>query len=274
MKAAFSLTTLWCLLFVQSAVASEPLEPSIELNATPGGVAYGTWAKSTVRPAPVLFVLAGTVEQTLGGEYFRQCGNQLAELGYVCVSIDLPCHGSQMCEGSGLSCWSQRAARGDNFVEECNARLSAVLDHLIETGVADRNKVAVCGTSRGGYLAIHFAAHDHRILCAAAFAPVTNLAALSEFAKVVEAPLVKLLSLEAHANRLVGRPVWIIMGDQDERVGTEHAVALGERMAAAASEKQVDNRMEVHVIPGTPGHTSPQGASQLAADWIVGQMAQ
>lgn len=277
MKAAYSIAIVGCwmvLMNAASSAAAAPAEPTVELGKTADGVEYGTWSTKAARPAPLLIILAGTIEDTLSSPYFRQCGNQLAEQGYLCASIDLPCHGKQVrdSERSGLSGWSQRAARGDNFVAECNQRLASVVDHLIEAGAVDPSRMAVCGTSRGGYLAIHFAAHDHRVQCAAAFGPVTDLAAVSEFRAVAEAPLVRQLSLASHAEKLVGRPVWISIGHADERVGTQHAVALGELMEKLARERQIEHRMQVHVVPGTPGHTTPKGAPQQAADWIAEQM--
>jgi hypothetical protein len=37
---------------------------------------------------------------------------------------------------------------------------------------------------------------------------------------------VKNLSLKNQAEKLAGRPVWIIIGDVDERVGTHHAIEV------------------------------------------------
>ncbi len=242
----------------------------VTVGMTPGGTEYGLWGPTGNRPAPVLFVLAGTIDGTLGSPYFRQCGNELAADGFLSVSIDIPCHGTQTRPGqpSGLGGWSARAAHGDDFVAESNARLSQVLTHLIETRVADPERIAVCGTSRGGYLAIQFAAHDARVTCAAAFAPVTDLAALREFREVADRPLVKKLSLLNQAERLAGRPVWIVIGDRDERVGTHHAVTLAEKLTAAAREKGRTSGVELLVKPEPRGHTTPAGSSQLAANWI------
>jgi len=249
---------------------ADPGESQVTVQKTSGGVEFGTWSSDITAPAPTLFILAGTIQSTLDSKYFRQCGNALAERGYLCVSIDIPCHGSQTRsdQPNGLGGWSHRAGTDDDFVAEFNARMSAVLDHLIESGATDPSKVAVCGTSRGGFLAYHFAAHDPRVKCAAGFAPATDLAALSEFKGKEQHPLVKRLSVLSQADRLAGRSVWIIIGDQDERVGTHHAIELAQGITAASLAKKVPSRVELHVMPEPRGHTTPRGASQLAADWI------
>ncbi|NQV28111.1 MAG: prolyl oligopeptidase family serine peptidase [Rhodopirellula sp.] len=265
------LLAVW-LLCSSSLPAQESPEPFVR-RTIPDGIEYGLWNRTDSAPAPVLFVLAGTIESTLGKPYFRQCGNELAEHGWVCVTIDLPCHGTQAVEGqpTGLSGWSDLATRKRDFVAESNARLTRVLDHLIESGVADPERIAACGTSRGGFLAIHFAAHDKRVKCAAGFAPVTDLAALSEFRAIVDDPFVATLSLESRIEQLTGRPVWIVIGDQDERVGTDRANVFAQKLTAASRAKKQDSRVELNILPEPRGHSTPPGSSKRAANWILRQ---
>jgi dienelactone hydrolase len=252
----------------------EPIS-TITIEKTPGGVEFGIWGEISEKPAPLLFVLSGTINSTLSSAYFRQCGNELvAEHGFLLVSIDIPCHGSQGgdVKPNGLSGWASRAADGDDFVAENNARMSEVLDHLIETGVADPKMVAACGTSRGGFLALHFAAHDKRVECAAGFAPVTDPAALSEFGGLEGDAFVKSLDLESRAAQLAGRPLWVVIGDQDSRVSTARVIAFAQAVTRASIEQKVDSRIDLHVIAEPRGHSTPHGSAELAAKWIHRQM--
>ncbi|MEZ6087716.1 MAG: prolyl oligopeptidase family serine peptidase [Pirellulaceae bacterium] len=254
-------------------VAQEQPSRQIVRCATPDAIEYGIWNSNRQLAAPTLFVLSGTIESSLEKPYFRQCGNELAKHGWICVSIDLPCHGTfaTQDEPSGLSGWSYLAARERNFVEQSNDRLTSVLDDLIKTGATDPERVAVCGTSRGGFLALHFAAHDRRVRCAAGFAPVTDLAALSEFRAVATEPFVKSLSLENVAGELAGRPLWLVIGDQDERVGTDQAIAFARKVTAASRAHQLESRIELNVLPEPRGHTTPDGSATRAASWILNQ---
>ncbi len=259
-----------------SAIAAETNESLVVRQKTPDGVEFGMWGHPPTNPAPTLFMLASTIESTLGAPYFRQCGNELAELGYLIVSIDLPCHGDQSVEGEppGLSGWSHRVEENQDFVAKFNNRISSVLDHLIAAGLTDSDRVAVGGTSRGGFLAVHFAAHDPRVKSVAAFAPVTELAALREFSRNQEHPLVAQLSLSRQAERLAGRPVWIVIGDRDDRVGTQHVIDLATRLSAVAREREIASNVELHILSEPRGHTTPQGSSKLAADWIHRHLSQ
>ena len=257
-------------------VGAPAVEPSrtVQVLRTESGARFGIWGEPSKLPAPTLFVLASTIEETLGQAYYRQSGNLLAERGYLCVSVDLPCHGPQRRpdEPQGLDGWRARIEHNEDFVAETNARLGQVLDHLIAAGYTDAAKVAACGTSRGGFLALHFAACDARVKCVAAFAPVTDLGVLREFQGAAQHPLVRSLALAQQADKLAGRAVWVAIGDQDERVGTDHAIALARRVTAASLEKGVPSRVELHVLPEPRGHTTPSGAPEQAAAWISRQM--
>lgn len=264
----------------QPARQSEALKTSgkghntVQHFKTADGVEFGVWPKLADKPAPTLFVLGSTIDETLGNPYFRQCGNQLAEKGYQCVSIDLPCHGSQQSDGirAGLVGWADRVEKNWPLVEEANKRLSSVLSHLIDSGKADARRIAVCGTSRGGYLALHFANSDARVDCVAAFAPVTDLAELREFTSIKELPAVKSWAIHNHAQRLSAIPVWLVIGDQDQRVSTEKTIQLARQLTAAAVKNKQPSSVDLHVMAEPRGHTTPDGSVQLAADWIDGQL--
>ncbi|MFH1918597.1 MAG: alpha/beta fold hydrolase [Planctomycetota bacterium] len=241
---------------------------------TESGVTFGIWGDPSNSPAPTLFVLASTIQETLGQAYFRQSGNVLAEQGYLLVSLDLPCHGQETRadEPQGLEGWRARSERNEDFVAETSARLTQVLDHLIAAGYTDGKKVAACGTSRGGFLALHFAASDPRVRCVAAFAPVTDLGVLREFQGVAQLPLVRSAALSNQAEKLAGRAIWLVIGDQDERVGTDHTIALARRVTAASIKERLPSRIELHVMPEPRGHTTPSGAAEQAAAWINRQL--
>jgi dienelactone hydrolase len=266
---------LWLGALGLSVMPATATETPVKLMETTTGVQFGLWGRETVAPAPTLFILANSIDGTLGDPYFRQSGNQLAEQGYLCVTIDIPGHGEQhrADEPEGLAGWRYRLDHDENLVAETNRRLSEVLDFLIATGRTDPSKVAACGTSRGGFLAMQFTAAEPRVKCVAAFAPVTDLLALREFDGAGNNALVTSLSVINQAEKLADRPVWIIMGDRDERVGTDQAVALARAITASALTQGLNPAVELHVLPEPKGHTTPHGAPAQAATWIAAQLA-
>ena len=262
------------LLFSACLLAAEtPGKDAVKILSTKAGVRYGIWPDVPKSPAPLLFVLGGTIEDTLGVPYFRQCGNQLAAQGCVCVSVDMPCHGNEQRAGepAGIEGWRYRCEQGENIATDVAMRLSAVLDHLLETGAVDPERIAACGTSRGGFMAMHFAALEPRVKCVAAFAPVADLTVLREFQGIKERKVVDSLTLTNHADRLAGRGVWLIIGDRDDRVGTDQTIELARRITAAALEKKVPALVDLHVVAEPQGHTTPAGAAEQAAVWFQQQ---
>jgi len=249
-------------------------ESDLKYMKTKTGVEFGIWGQGDTKPSPTLFVLGNSIEGTIGDPYFRQAGNDLAKEGFISVSIDIPGHGTQEREGEakGLAGWRERIDQGEDLVAETNRRLSEVLDYLIAEGLTDPQKVAASGTSRGGFLAMHFTASDPRIKCVAAFAPVTDLIVLREFHGAEGNVLMESLSVSEQADQLADRPVWIIMGDRDERVGTDNAIALARTITASALARGLNPAVELHVLSEPKGHTTPAGAAELAAIWIKRQL--
>ncbi|MBI5773239.1 MAG: prolyl oligopeptidase family serine peptidase [Verrucomicrobia bacterium] len=260
------LALLLTLTVVAACSAAEP----IEVLATKSGLRFGIWPKRPEKPAPTMFVLSGKLEDTLGSTYFRQAGEFLAKDGWLLVSVDLPSHGQEMRPkgDSGLGGWRARINNGEDPVADVTGRLSRVLDHLLTEKLADSERIAALGTSRGGFVAFHFAAADKRVKCAAGFAPVTDLAALSEFRFAETNALVQRLALERHADALAGRALWLVIGDRDARVSTDAAIRFARHVTAVSLEKKLPALVELHVVSEPKGHTVPAGYAEKAAEWF------
>lgn len=257
--------------------ASEPGQPDnrmAEIRKTKTGVRYGIWPEQPTQPAPILFIFGASIEETLNAPYFRQSGNQLAKSGYLCVSVDLPGHGNahRAGEPAGIEAWRYRCDQEENFVEQATADFRVVLDDLIETRLADPSRIAVCGTSRGGFMAAQFAAADERVKCVATYAPVTDLMALREFQGVKHPEKARQLSLKAVADKLAGRAIWLIIGDRDDRVSTDESIAFCRAVTAASLKRNRSAMVDLHVVVEPQGHTTPAGAADLAAVWIAKQL--
>ena len=63
----------------------------------------------------------------------------------------------------------------------------------------------------------------------------------------------------------VGFGVWVVIGDQDERVSTARVIAFAQAVTKASVEQQVDSRIDLHVLAEPRGHSTPQ-----LATWIGG----
>jgi len=275
---------LLAIALVGTADARGGEENEIRILRTPSGVRFGILGEKARTPAPTLFVFAVNIEDTLRIDEFNKVGHILARDGYLCVSLDVPCHGTDAKTGeeaNTLNCWRIRLEKGDALLPEYLAKASAVLDYLIMQGFTDPQKVAASGTSRGGFIALHFAAADPRVRCVAAFAPVTNLLVLREFAGLegdsVTVRKIKALALVNSAQKLAGRSIWVCIGNYDRRVGTDEAIAFSRRVVEASVAQNRPANVEVHILPSfgyqarayNDGHQIPIAlAHEEAAAWI------
>jgi len=226
-------------------------------------------------PAATLFLFATDCVAALQDPSFNLVAKLVQEEGgFVCVSLDLPAHGEDARPGQpyALKGWHARAVQGEDFVSPFAARATALLDHLIKEGYTDPHRVAVAGISRGGFLAFQVAARDPRFGAIVGFSPVTDLLALTEFTGAEHYPVVAALAGLQIVDRLAGRPIWIMIGSNDSRVGTSQCIAFARVLTAAGQTPDRVAPVELHVMP-SPGHRTPTNAPKLAAAWLREQMA-
>jgi len=262
---------------------------------TTGGIRFGLLGEKGTSPAPTVFGFAGSVEDALTLEQFNKCGLVLS--GQDCgpilsrqhclaVSLDLPAYGEDIRPGDSgdvggtlvIGDWRRRIERGEPLVGDFTRRASAVLDHLIREGYTDPGRVAAYGHSRGGFMGLHFAAVDPRVRCVAAFAPLVDFLAVTEFAGMENDAAAKSLALIRHADKLAGRSIWICIGNDDDRVDTDRVIAFARKVTSASlaagrvagGERPVAD-VELHVMP-LAGHALHDTASEEGAAWIASRL--
>jgi dipeptidyl aminopeptidase/acylaminoacyl peptidase len=107
--------------------------------------------------------------------------------------------------------------------------------------------VITVGTSRGGFLAVHWAAADPRVRAVAAIAPVTDLRGLTEFKGMENHAGTEAIALDHCAEKLVGRAIWVCIGNNDERVSTENCIRFTRKVVAASVAQGKRANVELHV---------------------------
>lgn len=246
-------------------------EPAVRLLQTSDGVRFGVVGEKKAKPAPTLFNFATTPEATLKPPAYGKIGALLAKDGWLHVALDVPCHGADRKDGepAELNGWRKRLEQGDDLTGTFARKASAVLDHLIKEGYADPQRIAVCGTSRGGFMALHWAAAEPRVGAVVAFAPVTDLPTLREFHGLEKHAGTNGQALIGRASKLAGRPIWVCIGNNDERVGTDHLIAFTRKVVAESLAQKKPAAVELRVT-ATLGHRIHDTAHEEAALWIAG----
>lgn len=263
------------LIVIHLSMQAQPaqVKDSVRHFITGNGTEFGLWGgNNRTKPAPVLFILASSIDETLGTEYFRQCGNRLArENGWVCVSLDLPYHGKLQKDTSfaGLTGWAEAIRKGEDIISFNNRRMKDILEYLLRKGIADEKNIYAAGSSRGGYLALQFAASEHRIRSVVAYAPVTKLTAVREFITIPEKDILPVYDLDNQLDSLATKDVWFVIGDRDERVGTDLMVDFAKRLRQAQRAINSPARMELNVMLEPKGHTTPKGSVDRSVNWLL-----
>ena len=267
---AFALVVSLFASAISTAKADEA--PTVRIMRTPSGVRFGLLGEKGPAPAPTLFVFGSSLENSLRDKHLIEVGHLLARQGFLSVSLDMPCHGQDVSAGepAGLTGWRVRLEKGKKLISDFVRDASAVLDYLIHEGYTDPERVAVCGTSRGGFIALHFAAVEPRVHSVAAFAPVTDLLALSEFDGMDHHSATNALSVIHQAGKLAGRPLWLCIGNLDVRVGTDDSIALTRKIVEESQRQNKPAPVELHVMH-TIGHRIHDTAHAEAATWFLKQ---
>jgi alpha-beta hydrolase superfamily lysophospholipase len=240
----------------------------LQRSTTKEGIAFGWVGDLPSKPAPTVFFLGGAIEDSLTQPHYLEAVDALGA-GVWCVTIDLPSHGRGRRPGepTSLAGWRFRFEHNEDVTADFVREASAVLDHLIAQKYTDPARVAVFGTSRGGFMAFHFAAVDPRVSQVAGFSPVTDLFALSEFAGLANDRLARARSAALLVDKLRDRGIWLTIGSTDQRVGTRAVFDFVERVIAAAEAIDRQPGIELHVQT-TEGHAVPVDAYKNAAHWL------
>ncbi|MBO9609751.1 MAG: prolyl oligopeptidase family serine peptidase [Paenibacillaceae bacterium] len=192
--------------------------------------------------------------------------------GHRSISFDLPCHGDRIDSyGVGIDGFAAEIAASADPFTRFVAEAGAVIDACIESGLAKPGRIALCGTSRGGYMALRLMAADSRIAAVAAFAPVTDWNALSEFAALRGSEAVGRLRLAEYVDGLAGRKAYILIGNRDARVDTASCCAYYAHAAMYYRSRGWDEMNIAFYCTDDAGHTVSLGAYRRGGDFLLNE---
>ena len=254
-----------------SATFAQPATPAMRMLTTSTGTRFGLFGAKPKRPSPTFFVFATSIEDMTKFPIFTTSGRQLAKQGWLYVTLDPPCHGRdhKPNEPSALSGWAHRVKTGQDPVKPFTDRCRDVLDWLVSNRYTAPNQVAAGGTSRGGFCALHLAAAEPRVRTVVCVSPVTELRALREFREVT-AEQARPYDASSLATRLVGRHVWISIGNSDQRVSTDSCVSTVRNFVRAAVKASPNHPVPIELVIGpSQGHSAIDNAYGLAADFVL-----
>lgn len=216
---------------------------------------------------PALVLALGS---TLKREQIAPATESFVAAGHYVLTFDLPNHGERANQyGEGLHGICAAMTAGQDALATCMVDGKTVIDACLARGIGTSGHIVTWGTSRNGYFAIRLAAEDARIQGAVGLAPVTDWRALTEFGPMRNTPQLAAAALDHWAARLAGRPVFMAIGNHDDRVGTDCCVRFALRLFEAEQPRYpVTSLHELHVVP-QKGHTLSDEWRTAGAQWLL-----
>ncbi|NUM53138.1 MAG: prolyl oligopeptidase family serine peptidase [Candidatus Hydrogenedentes bacterium] len=185
----------------------------------------------------LLFMFALDSATTLSKRPYCLAAEHFLSHGHRAASFDLPAHGDRVGTGrSGIEGMRDAYVAGEDVFAAFVDDGKAAIDECIKCGLAKPGRIAVAGTSRGGYMALRLLAGDDRIAAGAGFAPVTDWRALREFEADKERADVRDLQLTNFVSGMTGKRVFVAIGKTDARVSTERCTEFANALKQANAD--------------------------------------
>jgi dienelactone hydrolase len=224
-------------------------------------------------PDPALLLtFASTCRETMTVSPYDEPAKVFVAAGHRALSFDLPEHGGRVTPGreAGIAGMCQALVAGQDPFKLFVSDGQAAIDACLQRGLVRPGRIFACGVSRGGYCALRLAAADPRISGVAGLAPVTDWRQLREFAQVKSRSDVIALDLENYAAKLAGRPVFLAIGNRDDRVGTESCLRFATRLLESETRLGLrESQILFHVVGDSPGHSLDTQWRRAGANLLV-----
>jgi len=235
-----------------------------EIRVSPDISLYHAGPPLDLGPLPSLFYFALSGPDTLTLDPFNQPVHFLRGQMIRIFSLTLPAHEESLPAAHAMQAWADTFARGHDplapFLDQCQT----ALDFALTNGFADPTKLSTAGLSRGGLIAFHLAARDPRFRKILAYAPVTKLGALKEFAGKPNP--YDALHL---APKLADRHIRFYIGNRDIRVSTQNCFDFAIALVQACKHSSPPIELILFPSIGRDGHGTSPETFQSGVQWIL-----
>lgn len=225
-------------------------------------------------PLPSLFYFSLSAEESLSLHPYNTPVRLLQSEALRIFSFTLPGHGGSFDKFKAMAYWAAQLAEGKPFLESFLETTSCSIQWLIDQGIAQADKLAVAGLSRGAFVAAHLAAQHKNIHTFLGFAPLTSLTALAEFSNPSSSlkAAAEKLDLTRQIESLIHvKNLRFYIGNRDLRVNTDICYSFIRQLVERAHEKHIrHSAVELRLIPsvGLKGHGTPPNIFAEGVAWL------
>lgn len=231
-------------------------------------------AEKLVADPALLLTFATERNQSLADRPYRLTADYFLSKGHRAASFDLPAHGDRVDRFGGQIAGFRNAfvAGVDPFAMFVKDG-AAVIDECIKRGLVKPGRIAVAGTSRGGYMALRLLASDDRITAGAGYAPVTDWRELAEFAADKTRDDVRDLQLVNFVEGMAGKHVYVAIGKTDTRVSTQRCQAFVESLSKANADSGLPTTLVDFQLTSDTGHSLSDSWYERGRKWLLDRIA-
>lgn len=221
-------------------------------------------------PLPAFFYFALSGTESLELDPFNQPIIFLKDTPIRCFSFTLPFHGKHFDNKTAMTLWAQEFHQNpqffNNFLSQCIENIS----YLNEMNLLKKDKLAVGGLSRGGFIATHLAARCKQLTHLVAFAPLTTLSVLEEMKD-----LAGTYDLIHICDQLIHSKIRFYIGNRDIRVGTKSCFDFIENTTEIFylnGKRSPDVELIISPSQGYKGHGTLPPTFKDGANWLIDQL--
>lgn len=241
------------------------------IHVAPDITLYHSGPPLDLGPLPAFFYFSLSGEDSLCLDPFNQPVQFLQGQMIRVFSMTLPGHECNLPATQAMKIWADDYARKMDPIDQFLESFAKAMEFAIHEKFVDPNKIAIGGLSRGGFIALHAAARDERLKFVLAFAPITELHKVKEFAHLHDDPKVCSLDLIHVSSKLINQHLRIYIGNCDTLVDTRSSFNFAMSIVDHAHTHHIRSpKVEYFLHPsiGHRGHGTPPEVFRQGADWI------
>ncbi len=205
---------------------------------------------------PAFFYFALSARESLELHPYSQPPLLASDPGLRVFSFTIPGHGNGLNKFDAMHYWAEKMSQGEYLLETFFDKVEVAIRWLIDEKIVDKDRIAVGGLSRGGFVATHIAARIKEVQTILGFAPLTDLMQLKEF---TESDFLRKRADELKLVHLVDRLVHVhnvrfYIGNLDHRVGTDACYDFIKKLAEKGHEVHARHQKVELMITQAIGH--------------------
>ncbi len=232
-------------------------------------------------PRPTLIYFSLSDKESLELAPYNSPATLFQGKSHRTLSFTLPGHGPGYDKHKAMSYWGDEIDKASYLLENFIDKAALSIGWLIDRGLIDPKHVAICGLSRGAFIATHIAAKEKRIPVVLGFAPLTAITEADSYKVYKEnvrfqsaCEKLNLISLTEDLTHL--KHLRFYIGNHDTCVSTDACYSFIRLLSHKVHEKRARHcqiELRIYHAIGHQGHGTPPHIFEEGIEWLQKQIS-